>query len=159
MNEEGVGTSKILAQLTDCLQEGQGLDIADGSTDLDNAHVHVGGHLLDGSLDLVGDMGNHLNRLAQVVPPPFLLNHRFIDPAGGQVVVLSQPAVGEALIMPQVQVRFGAVIGDEYLPVLVGAHGSGIHVEVGIELLQTDPIAPTLQQAANRGRRQPFPQR
>ena len=43
--------------------------------------------------------------------------------------------VDEALIVAQVQVSLGAVVGDKDLSVLVGAHGAGVHVEVGVQLL------------------------
>ncbi len=45
--------------------------------------------------------------------------------------------------MPQVQVGFSTVIGDKYLAVLQRAHGTRIHVDVGVELgnRDTDPTA------------------
>ena len=54
--------------------------------------------------------------------------------------------------MPQVQVRLRAVVGDEDLPVLIGAHGAGVHVDIGVELLVAHPDAPLLQQPS-QGRR------
>jgi hypothetical protein len=38
----------------------------------------------------------------------------------------------------EVEVGLGAVDGDEDLTVLVGRHGTGVDVEVGIELLDDD---------------------
>lgn len=38
--------------------------------------------------------------------------------------------------MPEIQVRFRAILGDEHLPVLERAHGAGIDVNVGVELQQ-----------------------
>ena len=46
--------------------------------------------------------------------------------------------VGEALVVAEVEVGFGAVVGDEDLAVLEGRHGPGIDVEVGVELHQID---------------------
>ncbi|MND01068.1 hypothetical protein D3C83_199040 [compost metagenome] len=43
--------------------------------------------------------------------------------------------------MPQVQVGFGAVLGDEHLAVLERRHGARIHVDVGIQLDVGDPDA------------------
>ncbi|GAB7069763.1 hypothetical protein JCM12141A_40520 [Mycolicibacterium hodleri] len=37
--------------------------------------------------------------------------------------------------MPDVEVGFGAVLGDEDLTVLERIHGARVHVEVGVELL------------------------
>ena len=61
--------------------------------------------------------------------------------------------VDKALIVAQVQVGLGPIVGDEDLPVLVGAHGARVHVQVRVQLLDLYPQAPLLQQAAQRGRR------
>ena len=60
--------------------------------------------------------------------------------------------VGEALVVAQVQIGLGAVVGDEDLAVLERAHGARVHVQVGVELLKRDPQPPALQQAADGGR-------
>ena len=60
---------------------------------------------------------------------------------------------GEALVVAEVEVGLGAVVGDEDLAVLVRAHRARIDVEVGIELAQPDPIAARLQQRTQRRRR------
>ena len=53
------------------------------------------------------------------------------------VVMLSDwrgGAAGEALVVTEVEVGLGAVVGDEHLAVLIGAHGPRVDIEVGIEL-------------------------
>jgi hypothetical protein len=67
--------------------------------------------------------------------------------------------VGEALVVPQVEVGLGAVVGDEDFAVLEGRHGPRIDVQVGIELLQVDLQPAALQQATQGGRRQALAQR
>jgi hypothetical protein len=47
-------------------------------------------------------------------------------------------AGGEPFIVSEIEVGFGAVLKNVDLPVLVGAHGSGINVEIGIEFHQAD---------------------
>ena len=42
--------------------------------------------------------------------------------------------VHEALVVAEIEVGLGAVLGDEDLAVLERAHGARIHVDVGIEL-------------------------
>ena len=59
--------------------------------------------------------------------------------------------MGEALVVAKIQVRFGAVVGDEDLAVLKGRHGAGVDVEVGVELHEVDAEASGLEQAADRG--------
>ena len=55
--------------------------------------------------------------------------------------------------MAEVEVGFGAVLRDIDLTVLIGAHGAGIDVDVGVELLRRDPQAAHLEKPAERGRR------
>ena len=52
--------------------------------------------------------------------------------------------------MAQVQVRLGAVVGDEYLAVLIGAHCPRVHIDIGIKFLKSNPQAPLLQEPAKR---------
>ena len=63
-------------------------------------------------------------------------------------------AAGEALVMAEVEVGLGAVVGDEHLAVLVGRHRARIDVEIGVELAQPHRIAARLQQRAERRRSQ-----
>ena len=80
------------------------------------------GGLADDRLDLVGDVGNHLDRLAQILAAALLLDDGVVDAAGGEVVEPGHPGVGEALVVAQVEVGLGAVVGDEDLAVLERAH-------------------------------------
>ena len=83
--EDGVLAAHVLAELADGLQEGQALDVAHGAADLHDHHVRRPCRRPDGGLDLVGDVGDHLDRPAQVVAAPFLGDDRAVDLAGGDV--------------------------------------------------------------------------
>ena len=73
------------------------------------------------------------------------------------VVMLSwrgrRPA-GEALVMAEIEIGLGAVVGDENLAVLVRRHRARIDVEIGVELAQPHLVAARLQQRAERCRSQ-----
>ena len=69
------------------------------------------------------------------------------------VVMLSlrrRRTAGEALVMAEVEVGLGAVVGDEHLAVLIGRHRARIDVEIGVELAQPHLVAARLQQRAER---------
>ena len=66
--------------------------------------------------------------------------------------------MGEALVVAQIEIGFRAVVGDEHLAVLERAHGSGIDVQVGIELLKGDLQAAALEQTTQTRRRDPLAQ-
>ena len=97
-----------------------------------------GGDLAHGVLDLVGDVRDDLDGLAEVVAAALLGDDLLVDAAGGEVVVARELGVGEALVVAEVEVGLGAVVGDEDLAVLEGRHGAGVDVEVGVELHQVD---------------------
>ena len=135
--------------LADGLQEGLGLDVPHGAADLHDGYVGIRSiQLVDAALDLAGDVGDDLDRAPQVVPPALPVEHVPVDLAGGYGGVHVQVLIDEPLVVAQVQVRLRAVAGDEDLPVLVGVHGAGVHVEIGVQLLDLHPQAPLLQQAA-----------
>ena len=155
VDEDGVFAAEFLAHLADGFEEGERFDVADGAADFDDGDVGaVGGHLAHGVLDFVGDVGNDLDGFAEVVAAALLEDDLLVDAAGGVVVVAREGRVGEALVVAEVEVGFGAVVGDEDLAVLEGRHGAGIDVEVGVELHQVDAEAAALKQAADGGGRE-----
>jgi hypothetical protein len=72
--------------------------------------------------------------LAQVVAAAFLLQHRLVDLAGGEVVGLLHPRGDEALVVTQIEVGLGTVVGHEDLAMLEGRHRARVHVDVRVEL-------------------------
>ncbi len=53
--------------------------------------------------------------------------------------------------MAQIKVRLGAVFGDIHFPVLERIHRTRVNVEVGIELLEGDPVAVAFQEPSDGG--------
>src|SRR3990172_3236400 len=143
-------------ELPDGFEERQALNVADGPADFYDHDVFVVGEVGDGAFDLVGDVRHHLDRAAEVIAPALLGDDVVIDPSGGKVVLLARGDVGVALVVPQVKVGLGAVVGHEYLAVLEGAHGAGVHVDVGIELKERYLEPPALQKRPDGRRGQPF---
>src|SRR6266511_1775944 len=159
VNEQSVFAAQLLAHLADGFEEGKRLDVAHGAADLADDDVDIVRDLLHRRLDLVGDVRNDLHGLAEIVAAALLGDDLLVDAAGGEVVVAREPAVGEALVVSQVEVSLGAVVGDEDLAVLEGRHGAGIDVEVGVKFLQIDPEAAALKQAADAGSGQALAER
>ena len=54
--------------------------------------------------------------------------------------------------MAEIEIGLGAVVGDVDLAVLIGTHGPGIDVQIGIELPQAHAKSARLQQCAQRRR-------
>jgi len=138
VNEQGVVAAQILAHLTDGLEEGEGFYVSHRAADLDQQHLALCGHLAHGVLDLVGDVGDDLHGLSEVVAATLLGDDLLVDAPGGEVVVAREPGVGESLVVAEVEIGLCTVVCDEDLAVLKGRHGSGIYVQVGVELHHVD---------------------
>ena len=68
VHEHGIFAAQLLAHLADGFEERQRFDVADGAADFDDRDIGaVGGHFAHGVLDFVGDVGNDLDGLAEVV--------------------------------------------------------------------------------------------
>ena len=93
------------------------------------------GHRQDAALDLVGDVRDHLDGVAEVLAATLLGDDGRIHLPGGDIRRPGQIAVEEALVVADVEVGFSAVLGDEHLAVLKRVHGARIDVEVRVELL------------------------
>ena len=61
-------------------------------------------------LNLVGDVRDYLDSLAQVVALPLLLNHIVIHLPCGDVVLLGKADVQEPLVVPKIQIYFSTII-------------------------------------------------
>ena len=61
--------------------------------------------------------------------------------------------------MTEIEIGFGTVIENVYFTVLVGRHGAGIDVEVGVEFLHQDLEAAFFEQGADGGCGQTFAER
>ena len=148
MDEDDMAARQIVAELADRLEERQALDVADGAADLDQHEVDAIVALEDEVLDRVGDVRNHLHRRAEEVAAPLLGDQLLIDAPGGDVVLPVGAPPGEALVMAEVEVGLGAVVGDEHFAVLGRAHRARIDVEIRVELAQADGVAARLQKRA-----------
>ena len=60
--------------------------------------------------------------------------------------------VTKALVMPQIQISFRAIVQDENLTVLVRAERARIDIEIRIEFLDGDVKPPGFEQPSDRSR-------
>jgi hypothetical protein len=109
--------------------------------------------------DLVGDVRDDLHRPAQVLAAALLVDDRLVDLAGREVVTPRRRDRHEALVVAQVQVGLGAVVGDEDLAVLKRVHRARIDVDVGVHLDDGDVEPARLQERAQRRRGQALAER
>jgi hypothetical protein len=93
---------------------------------------------VDALLDLVRHVRDDLHGGPEVVAPAFLRDHGVVDLAGREVRRARDVAIDEALVVAEVQIALRAVLGDEYLAVLIRRHRSGVDVEVRIHLQGRD---------------------
>ena len=101
-------------------------------------HHHIGARFLrqpnEPAFDFVGQMRHRLDGAAQKIAPPFPGNQLQVGLPGGNIAVPGQLHIDEPLVVAQIQVRLPAVPGHENLPVLIGRHSAGIHIQVRIQL-------------------------
>jgi len=95
-------------------------------------------------------MGNHLHSAAKVIAAAFAAQNGFIHLAAGEVVGLGHFRAQEALVVAEVEIRFGAVLGDKHLAVLKGTHGARVHIEIGIEFQGGDFEAARFEHGTER---------
>ena len=113
---------------------------------------------LDALLDLVGDVRNDLYCRTEVIAAALLGDDTLVNPARRVVAVTPGRRVDEALVVAEIQVGFGAVVGDEYLAMLERAHRAWIHVDVGIQLYHADRESARFEDRAETRRSNTFAQ-
>ena len=165
VQEEAVLPADRMPHLPGCLQERLRLDVADGAADLgddDVGPVSLGvglSHLQDAGLDLVGDVRDHLHGVTEVLAAALLGDDGRINLSGGHIRRAVQIAVQESLVVADVEIGFGAVLGDEHLAVLERVHGAGVDIEIGIEFLHGDLQAASGEQLAQAAGGEAFAER
>src|SRR5688572_16133014 len=159
MNVDNGSARQLIAKLAYGLEERQALYVAHGTAYLHENEVEP---LVPGNhefLDRVGDMRNDLHGGAQEIAAPLLGDDVAIDAARSDIVVLVAGSAGESFIMSKIEIGLGAVVGDEHLAVLIGAHSARIDVQIRIKLSQPNLVAPRLQQCAESCRSQTLAER
>src|SRR4051794_3847504 len=141
VDEHAAVAAFVDLELAQRFEERQRLDVADGAADLGDHVLDVLriSDELDAALDLVGDVRDDLDGVAEVVAATLTADDRVVNRAGGHVRPARGVDVGEALVVAEIEVGLGAVLGDEYLAVLERRHRAGIDVDVRVELLQRHP--------------------
>ena len=157
VQEEDVVAADVLAHLAGRFEERLGLDVADRAADFGDDDIRgllrLGGQAHP-ALDLVGDVRDDLDGVTEVFAAAFLGDHGGVHLAGGDVGGAVEALIEEALVVADVEVGFGAVVGHEDFAVLEGIHCARIHIEVGIELLHGHREAACPKQVTEAGSRQ-----
>ena len=134
MDEQRVARTDLQSDLTNRLQERLAFNISGRAADFRDDHVCVGraSYIVNKRFDFIGNMGDHLYGLAEIFAPALLVQHIPVHLAGGQVGEPIQVFIDESLIVSEVEVGFRAVLGDEYLAMLVRAHRPGIYIDIRV---------------------------
>ncbi len=90
-------------------------------------------------------MGNDLDGGAEIIAAPLLGQDVLVDAAGGDVVGPRRWPAGETLIVTEVEIGLGAIVGDEHFAVLIRRHRAWIDIEIGIEFAEADLVTAGLQ--------------
>ena len=97
-------------------------------------------------------MRNNLHRRAQVVASALLGDDALVDTAGRVVTVApTSRSANKALVVPQIEIGFRAVVRNEHLAVLKRAHRARVDIDVGIELDHADRQSARFQNCAEAG--------
>ena len=96
-------------------------------------------------------MWDYLDSPPEVLALSLLVDDRIVHPSGGKVASPGHGGMGEPFIVPEIQVGFCSILGDEDLTVLIGAHGPRINVDIRIHFLKCNCQASRFHESANGG--------
>ena len=96
-------------------------------------------------------MRHHLNRLSQIVTLALPFYDGLIDTPRGDGVVASSLNTGKPFVMPQIKVGFHTIYCHIAFAVFIGIQRSRVDIDVGVEFLNGDFIAPGLKQFSDTG--------
>jgi hypothetical protein len=158
VNVDDIFRADFEDELADRFQKRQTLDVAGGAADFGDDDIGFAfiGNLANAILDFVGDVRNDLHGFAEIIAAPLFQDDAFVDLAAGEVVMPAEDAIGETLVVPEIEISFGAVVQNVNFSMLEGVHRARIDVQIGIELLKDDPQPAQFEQGAKGGSGQAF---
>jgi len=82
------------AHLANGFEEGKRFDVANGAADFDDDNVDTFGDSFEAAFNFVGDVGDYLDGLAEVIAAAFLGENGFVNAATGPVIVAGELDMG-----------------------------------------------------------------
>src|SRR5690606_1641122 len=117
VHEHGAVAAHFSRQLTNGFEERQGLDVTHGTAHFDDGNLMAFGTGNHPLLDGVGDVRDNLNSGTQIVATALFAQHVSVDAASGKVVAASHLGADETLVVAQIQIGLGPVLGYEHFTV------------------------------------------
>lgn len=102
-------------------------------------------------------MGDDLYGGSQVFTLSFFIDDRLVDFACRHIGGFRQIFVNETFIVPQIKIRFRAIIGNKDFAVLVRTHGTGININIRVKFLDSDFVPPVFRRRPREAAVIPFP--
>ena len=99
VNKDRMQGWQLVVELPDRFEKRKAFDIANGAANLAQHEVDALIAREHELLDFVGDVGNDLDRAAQIVAAALLGQDRLVDPARGDVIALAARLAGEPFVV------------------------------------------------------------
>ena len=77
-------------------------------------------------------MWDYLDGTPQEISSPFFADDRAVDLTRGNIGVCGKVNIDEALVVTQIEVGLGTILGNEYFAMLVGRHCAWVNIEVRV---------------------------
>src|SRR5215207_1606314 len=94
-------------------------------------------------------MGDYLDGTTQVVTASLLVEHIIIDLSAGNIAETAEIFIYKALVMAEVQIGLRTILCNEDFPMLVGGHGAGVNIQIGVELHGSNTDTTRLENSPN----------
>ena len=91
-------------------------------------------------------MRDNLHRATKIIPATLAGDNLLVNLPGSDVIALTGRNARKTLIVTEVKIRLGAIVGDKHLAVLIGTHRAGVNIKIRVEFPQFYRIATRLKQ-------------
>ena len=153
MNKDSILSAYFMLELTNGFQKRLTFDITYSSADFNDrdAHIRICEITVETTLDLIGNMRDDLYSTSTIVTTAFLLQYAPVNLTGGHVRVFIKTFIDKSFIMTQIKVCFSTIISDKNFTMLNRVHGSGVDIDIRIELLHSHFITTGFEKTSKRG--------
>ena len=133
----------FVLELADGLQERLAFNVSDRTADFNNGNMRFirGKVAVETVFNLICNMRDDLDCAAAEISAAFFLQDGPVDFPSGDIGILGQAFVDEAFVVAQIQICFGAVVGDKDFTVLDRVHCPRVNIDIWIKFLHGDFVS------------------
>lgn len=137
---------EFLLKLAHGFKKGEALAIAHRAADFNNNNILVFAKVYKSLLNLIGQVRNKLDSLAEILTGFLFFDEFFVERARRADIHLADIDASNAFVVTKIEIGFRPVVAEKAFAVFTRSENSCVGVQIWVEFDEGDVVAPELEQ-------------